>query len=205
MRSDNNIKIPLLTERVKSLQEVGACLLENFEGTFKTVVKKADNSALKLLNLIVDNFKCYRDEATYREQKVAIYKRAQILVGDIWACYKNQGVGHFKDIDEITMFADYRVPQSLLFYGVFEYSDALMDKLKKDTILENGEEQEVEIRACSIHAIELLREYVSKRIEKDKCCNAILIDHYLWDFRRAHNEEIMEKGLPFHKTFCIYY
>jgi hypothetical protein len=39
---------------------------------------------------------------------VAIYKRAQILIGDIWACFHDQGLGHFKDIDTITMFADYR-------------------------------------------------------------------------------------------------
>jgi hypothetical protein len=39
---------------------------------------------------------------------VAIYKRAQILIGDIWACFRGQGLGQFNDIDTITMFADYR-------------------------------------------------------------------------------------------------
>jgi hypothetical protein len=39
---------------------------------------------------------------------VAIYKRAQILIGDIWACFHGEGLGYFSDIDTITMFADYR-------------------------------------------------------------------------------------------------
>lgn len=39
---------------------------------------------------------------------VALYKRAQILIGDIWACFHGEGLGHFTDIDTITMFADYR-------------------------------------------------------------------------------------------------
>lgn len=203
-RSDNDVSIPLFSDRVKCLHEVGNVLLENFDGSFENVVKKADNSAVTLLDLIVNNFKCFRDEATYKDNKVSLYKRAQILVGDIWACFKNEGIGHFNDIGEITMFADYRIPQTLLYYGVFEYSDELLKKLQEDKTLENGEEDEVEIRACSIHAVELLREYAAKKL-KDKEINAILIDHFLWDFRREHNEEILEKKLPFHKTFSVYY
>lgn len=205
LRSDTDVQIPLFPERIKVLHEVGSCLLENFEGSFENVVKQSGNSAVKLLNLIVDNFKCFRDEATYKDEKVAIYKRAQILVGDIWACHKNQGIGHFKDIEEITMFADYRVPQSLLYYGVFEYSDKLNEKLKKNQIFNNGDEDEVEIRACSIRAVDQLVDYAKGKIDKDKNINAILVDHFLWDFRRAHAKEIAEKALPFHLTLSIYY
>ena len=39
---------------------------------------------------------------------VAIYKRVQILVADIWACFEGKGYGAFSDIESITMFADYR-------------------------------------------------------------------------------------------------
>ena len=44
-------------------------------------------------------------------QKLCIYKRAQIVIADIWACCGGEGYGHFNDIDSITMFADYRIPQ----------------------------------------------------------------------------------------------
>ncbi|KAJ3654458.1 hypothetical protein Zmor_013646 [Zophobas morio] len=137
-RSDNDVPIPLFSERVKCLHEVGNVLLENFDGSVENLVKKADNSAVTLLDLIVNNFKCFKDEAKYQDKEVAIYKRAQILIGDIWACFKNQDIGHFKDIDEITMFADYRIPQTLLYYGVFEYTNELLKKLEDNETLEMG-------------------------------------------------------------------
>lgn len=61
---------------------------------------------------------------------VSFYKRAQILVGDIWACFKGEGIGKFLDIDYLTMFADYRIPQILLHFGAIRYSNALMTKLE---------------------------------------------------------------------------
>src|SRR6218665_56305 len=60
---------------------------------------------------------------------VAIYKRAQILVADIWACCGGQGIGTFTDIDTLTAFADYRIPQALVWFGVLQYSEHLMELL----------------------------------------------------------------------------
>jgi Potential Queuosine, Q, salvage protein family len=61
---------------------------------------------------------------------VAILKRAQILVADVWACCGGRDLGEFSDIDELTAFADYRIPQSLLWLGVLEYSDELVKYLR---------------------------------------------------------------------------
>jgi hypothetical protein len=33
--------------------------------------------------------------------------------------------------------------------------------------------------------------------------NAILIDHFLWDYRRDHAEEMAD--IPFHKVRCLFY
>lgn len=204
LRSDTNIQCPLLSERLKCLHEVGNVLLEKFDGSFENVIKKADKSALKLLELILENFKCFKDEANYKNETVGLYKRAQILVGDIWACFQNSGLGYFKDIEEISAFADYRVPQTLLWYGILEYDDELSKKLKNNEILKNGCEEEVEIRGCTLQAVELLNSYITENLGHGKV-NSILIDHFLWDFRRKHTKEVLEKGLPFHKTLCIYY
>lgn len=204
LRSDTIVDCPLLTERLQCLHEVGIVLLEKFDGSFKNVVKRANNSAVKLLKLVTENFKCFRDEATYKNEKVGLYKRAQILVGDIWACFRNKGFGHFKDIDELTAFADYRVPQTLLWYGILEYDNDLLKKLRTNEILENGTEEEVEIRGCTLQAVELLNKYATEKLGAGKI-NSVLIDHFLWDFRRKHAKEVLEKGLPFHKTFSIYY
>lgn len=190
---------------MKSLHEVGAVLLKKFGGTFVNCVKQANNSAIKLLKLVVSNFQCFKDEAHYKLHSVSFYKRAQILVADIWACFQDEGLGNFTDIDEITMFADYRVPQSLLYFHVLEYKDELTKVLKSNTLLENGNMYEVEIRGCSIEAVEKILQKARGMINNEKVLNAILIDHFLWDFRRAHAKEMVEEELPFHKTLCIYY
>lgn len=130
LRSDNQTQIPLFNERLLVLHEVGTILLEKYNGSFLTCLKEADKSATKLLEIVVDNFPCFQDETLYKDIKVSFYKRAQILVADIWNFFGGTGLGEFKDIDKITMFADYRVPQVLVYYGVLEYSDELMEVLK---------------------------------------------------------------------------
>lgn len=112
-----------LTFNIISFSEVGASLRENYSGSFVNCIKKCDGSAQRLLELVVTEFPCFRDEATFDGRRVAIYKRAQILISDIWCLFEGKGLGTFGDIDSLTMFADYRVPQSLQFLGVFEYSD----------------------------------------------------------------------------------
>lgn len=65
----------------------------------------------------------------------------------------------------------------------------------------------MEIRGCSIHAVELLKQKLSQLIEKSgqnfEVPNSSLIDYYLWCYRRKHAKE-MEK-IPYHKTLGIFY
>lgn len=132
LRSDDGItQCPLIDERVKCLQDVGKILIKKYNGTFRTCLSVAENSAQKLLQLIVDEFGCYRDEAIFNGQRVSILKRAQILVGDIWACFLGKSPAAFEDIETITMFADYRVPQVLVHFGCMKYNESLMDFLRQ--------------------------------------------------------------------------
>lgn len=41
-------------------------------------------------------------------RQVFLYKRAQIFVGDVYGAYGGKGLGAFWDVDQLTMFADYR-------------------------------------------------------------------------------------------------
>lgn len=207
---DNHTKIPLINERVRNLHQAGQVLLKKYQGTFVECVKSCSGSAEKLLRLIINDFDSFRDEADYKAYKVSFYKRAQILIGDIWACFKGRDYGRFNDIDYITMFADYRIPQVLIHFGAIRYSNPLLSKLQSDLELESGSSEEVEIRGCSIDAIERVNNEVKKLIGsypdlnlKESDINSTLIDHFLWDYRRQHAEEL--ESIPFHKTRCIYY
>ncbi|XP_075217036.1 queuosine 5'-phosphate N-glycosylase/hydrolase-like isoform X3 [Lycorma delicatula] len=141
--------------------------------------------------------------------EVSFYKRAQILVSDIWGFCQGKGLGEFHDIDTITMFADYRVPQVLVHFGVLKYSPELHKLLKSEVLLESGCEEELEIRGCSIEAVERVKNRVLQLLEKSKSesnnilCNSILIDNYLWEYRRHKNYEL--EHIPYHKVVSIYY
>jgi len=79
--------------------------VKEFYGSFKTCIEEANGSAATLVNLLVDNLPCFRDVARFEGKTVRFYKRAQILVADLWACFEGTGYGRFHDIDSITMFA----------------------------------------------------------------------------------------------------
>lgn len=202
--------VPLLKERVAALHQAGPVLIEKYGGTFKDCIKVANKSAKELTSLIVRDFTSFRDEAEYEGKKVSFYKRAQILVGDIWMLFEGKGFGEFNDIEELTVFADYRVPQVLVHFDALKYSDSLMKILKNDDQLINGSPEEVEIRAATIEAVELITAEVKALLGKmgkedspSAITNATQVDHFLWNYRRDHAEEL--EHIPFHKARCIYY
>ncbi|XP_074645142.1 queuosine 5'-phosphate N-glycosylase/hydrolase-like isoform X2 [Tubulanus polymorphus] len=202
-RSDSPYSIPLLDKRLKVLHEAGQKLVQKYDGSFVNVLKKAEQSAQDLMKLVASEFQSYNDTATYQGNKVAFYKRAQILIADIWACFEGEGLGKFHDIDTITMFADYRIPQVLAYFEVLEYSEELMNKLKKNEVLVSGSQLEVELRGSSIQAVELLAKEMKRIARPGKTMNAVMIDHYIWDYRREHCNDL--RHIPYHKIRCIYY
>ncbi|XP_006008967.2 queuosine salvage protein isoform X1 [Latimeria chalumnae] len=208
LRSDTNVPMPLLEERHQVLTETGTILLEKFGGSFLNCLKKSEHSAQKLLQIVVENFPAFRDEAVFMGKRVALYKRAQILVADTWGLVASKDDLYFHDISCITMFADYRIPQALVHLGAMRYSDDLMKKLKEGVLFQSGEQLEVEIRGCSIWCVELIRDIMLELLAKkgqdltDEV-NAVLIDYYLWDYARDHRREMAD--IPIHRVRCIYY
>ncbi|KAK7047510.1 hypothetical protein SK128_016725 [Halocaridina rubra] len=206
-RSDTDSAMPLFEERLRIFKEVGEQLMAKYNGAFVNVLKKAEGSALKLVDIVTNDFPCFRDAAIYNETEVKIFKRVQILAADIWMLYRGEGLGAFVDIDKLTIFADYRVPQAMAYFGVLEYSEALMADLKQEKLYQSGDREEVEIRGCSIHAAELIVEETKKILEmKGKSTtsvNSIKVDYYLWDYRVMNAETL--NSIPYHRVRCIYY
>ncbi|KAL5114704.1 hypothetical protein ACEQ8H_007438 [Pleosporales sp. CAS-2024a] len=196
--------IPLFEERVRCLREAGQILEEEFDSSVITLIQDAKHSAAGLVNLLAEKFTCFRDEGTFERKKVRFLKRAQIFVADLWAAFDGQEYGQFNDIDKITMFADYRVPQMLHSLGVLWYCPPLDNTIRRLEMIESGHSWEMQIRGCSIWAIELLRREILK-IKPDAKVNAILIDFFLYDL--AKEKEKVDQGdvIPHHRTRSIWY
>ena len=69
------------------------------------LIEEADHSAGKLVNLLAQDFPCFRDEGRSEGRRVRFLKRAQIFVADLWAAFNGMGYGEFHDISHLTMFA----------------------------------------------------------------------------------------------------
>ena len=59
----------------------------NYKGSCINFIKDCNRDATKLVKKIIDEFCCYRDQAIYKEEQIFFYKRAQILVSDLYLSY----------------------------------------------------------------------------------------------------------------------
>lgn len=192
--------LPLEDERVRLLHEVGTELERSFDGKAVNLVAAAKGSALALVHLVTKHFPGFRDHAVYKGHQVFIYKRAQIFVADLWGAFKGKGLGEFEDIGCITMFADYVVPAVLRHWGILSLSQALVKKLDSLQELPSGSEEEVELRACTITAVERLRENLAAKTGKEVL--SVQVDWWLWSIGLP---SAVEKVPPYHRTQTIYY
>jgi hypothetical protein len=84
--------------------------------------------------------------------------------------------------------------------GIFYFTEIPLDA---------GCEEEIEIRGCSIFIVECMVKELKKLSQdeipelKDLIFNSVMIDHFLWDYRRAHANALA--CIPFHHTTGIYY
>ena len=104
------------------------------------IINKANKSAVKLLNILTSSFPNWQDHSVYKGHQIHFLKRPQILIGDIYAKFEGKGYGEFSDIEELTMFPDYRVPQVLNHEGILEYSPELQQKINDKVPIQSGSE-----------------------------------------------------------------
>jgi hypothetical protein len=188
----------LLPERVEILREVGRGLVGRYGGRFRGLVRDARGSAVALARLLVDQFPSFGDTCRTVEGEVKFYKRAQLSPAMIYQRFRGAGPGAFRDIDDLTVFADYKLPQALRRAGVLRYGEALAAKVDSRTLIPPCSREEIEIRACTIWACELIMAEYARMGQK---MNAVTLDAFLWLL--AHEKVAGDK--PYHLTETIYY
>jgi putative queuosine salvage protein len=144
------------------------------------VVTEAQGSAQTLATRLSGGMAMFND--------VGFYKRAQIAVNDIALA----GLTAFADLDTLTIFADNVVPHVLRCDGVLLYDDRLAARIDAGQLLPLGQ-AEREIRACAVHACELIaqRTGVPPRT----------LDGWLW--HRGQGSDY--KARPRHRTRTVFY
>jgi putative queuosine salvage protein len=144
------------------------------------VIAEAGGSAERLAESLAAGMPFFDDRG--------FYKRAQITPSDLALA----GVADFDDLDRLTMFADNLVPHVLRVDGVLVYDDRLAAHIDSGELLPPGREER-EIRACALHACEL----IAAELEVPPR----LLDMWLWN--RGQGQRY--KALPRHRTRTVFY
>lgn len=135
----------------------------------------------------------------YKGHQVFLYKRAQIFVADLWGAFKGQGYGEFYDIGSITMFADYVVPAVLEQLGVLKYSSRLANIIETNNEISSGSEEEVELRACSVYAVEKMKELIRIKSGKQVWAVCSLLIPFI-----SFNDTILLQRKLAAASFCLW-
>jgi putative queuosine salvage protein len=174
-----------------SLRDLGERVTRDHGGRFAAVADAAGGSAVALARRL-GSWPCFADCSCYDELEVAFLKRAQIAAADL----DRAGVVSFPDLHRLTMFADNLVPHVLRLDGILRFDPELVARIDRGELIAHGTAAEVEIRACALHAVELLVAAVP-----GAGLSAAALDQLLWQ----RGQQPHYKASPRHRSRCTAY
>ena len=186
-----------LKERWRIVRTVSAVFAHRYGNDPVRFVAAARGSVPRLLAKIVRELPSFNDSAVYCGRRIYFLKRAQIVIGDMWLALEGKGIGNLKNLDYLTAFPDYKLPQILSHWGIIEYSPSLEKKIMRKTLLPAGSPEEVEIRSATVWAVEFLKEELARLGNKT---SAMRLDWILWNKSKEIN-----LPNPYHLTKTIFY
>jgi hypothetical protein len=151
-----------------ALNELGARVEADFGGEFLALARSGEGSA-EALATTLSTWPTWYDVSPYDGGRVPLWKRAQIAAADLALA----GIAPARDLHRLTIFADNLVPHVLRLDGVLEFDDDLVARIDAGELIEHDSPEEVEIRACALHAVELL-------VAAHGDTTASAVDYHLW-------------------------
>jgi len=152
----------------RALRELGERVRDDHGANFVTLAQAGAGSAIALAKLL-SRWPMWHDVSAHDGRPVPLFKRAQIAAADL----RLAGIAPADDLAELTLFADNLVPHVLRLDGVLELDPAVAARIEADELLEHGSPEEVELRACALHAVELL-------VAVHGATTATAVDNALW-------------------------
>lgn len=189
----------LMDKFAQALNDLGRLLMDRYGSTYTALVESAAESAETLVGKLAE-MPFFEDVARWRSRRVPFYKRAQLMAADLALAFGNQGWGKFHDLDELTIFADNLVPHVLRVDGVLVYDGHLAGQIEREELIPSGSEAEVEIRACAVHAVELLVEEIQAA---GQTVTSASLDFLLYN--RGQSSLHYKSAKPRHRTRTVFY
>jgi len=199
---NQDLRVPLIADLMEkfaqALNQLGHFVAEQFHGKYAGLVESADESAESLVG-ILRSMPFFEDVETWRGRRVPFYKRAQLTAAELALAFDHSGWGKFRDLDKLTIFADNLVPHVLRVDGILVYDQDLAARIDREELILAGSAEEVEIRACALHAVELIARELRKT---GRGATAKDIDYVLWN--RGQSPDY-KSAKPRHRTRTVFY
>jgi hypothetical protein len=178
--------------------DLGHFVLNGFGGRYTGLIEAAGGSAERLVGLLRE-MPLFDDVALYDGRQVPLLKRAQLTVSDLWIAFDGQGPGVFADLDQLTIFADNLVPHVLRIDGILLYDPGLQARIDAETPIPAGSPEEVELRACAVHTVELI---AAELRGAGHAVNPMQLDNLLWT---RGQQPAYKQARPRHRTRSVFY
>jgi len=180
-----NIEMPMMSERLDILLNVGAKLSDDYEGDWMNFInagpKKLYDNGEGLIERLTSEFPRFDDTSQYAEKyNVHFYKLAQLAFWGIHAELAGTGDFYIEDMQSMSAFADYIVPVALEVMKIVEYSEELRNKITNGEIIARDSLEEIEIRSTSLYITAKLTEEINKRRPAEKSIIIPQLDYRLW-------------------------
>jgi len=196
-RSDPDIA-ELMERFSVAWNDLGRDMLARADGDVTRYLAAANGRAHRLVRLLAGQ-PFFHDVQDYHGLSVPFFKRAQLLASDLSLALDGEGLGRFDDLGQLTIFADNLVPHVLRLEGVLLYTPDLLDAIESGHLLPAGSDEEIEIRACSVHAVECVID--AARAEGLEW-TARDVDQLLW--HRGQTGDYKSRGKR-HRTKTVFY
>jgi hypothetical protein len=158
----------LMSHFARHLRELGERVGDAHGGSFLALARSGEGSAVRLAEYL-GSWPTWRDVSPYDGFEVPFFKRAQIAAADLALA----GIASAGDLGRLTLFADNLVPHVLRIDGVLEFDPGLVARIDAEELIAHDSPEEVEIRACALHAVELL-------VAAHGATTATAVDNVLW-------------------------
>ena len=198
-----NIEMPMMSERLDILLNVGAKLSDDYKGDWMNFInagpKKLYDNGEGLIERLISEFPRFDDTSQYDEKyNIHFYKLAQLAFWGIHAELAGTGDFYIEDMQSMSAFADYIVPVALEVMKIVEYSEELRNKITNGEIIARDSLEEIEIRSTSLYITAKLTEEINKRRPAEKSIIIPQLDYRLWKQYHATHR-------PHHLTITTMY
>jgi hypothetical protein len=167
----------------RALNELGERVEADYAGRFVGLIDAAGGSAVALAETL-SRWETFYDVSLYEGSPVPLWKRAQLTAADL----HHADVTRFSDLDRLTLFSDNLVPHVLRVDGILVYDRALAARIDREELLRHDSPEEVELRACALHAAELIASEAGVPVEE--------LDYLLWN----RGQQPRYKAIPRHRA-----